>query len=128
LWFNPTIGAAIAAGLPWLTFSCPGCGQYVCARSIGTTAARSQASSRVADHPALRGAIPVSGIFDLEPIALGVLNEKLRLSAEDYVKAARARGLPVTLTTLPSHHHFSILDELARPDGSLTHALIDLIK
>ena len=28
LWFYPTIGAAIAAGLPWLTLSCPGCGQY----------------------------------------------------------------------------------------------------
>ena len=27
LWFYPTIGAAIAAGLPWLTFSCPACGQ-----------------------------------------------------------------------------------------------------
>jgi hypothetical protein len=27
LWFYPTIGAAIAAGLPWLTFSRPGCGQ-----------------------------------------------------------------------------------------------------
>ena len=25
LWFYPTIGAAIAAGLPWLTFSCPAC-------------------------------------------------------------------------------------------------------
>jgi arylformamidase len=116
----------------------------------------------VADHPAVRGAIPVSGIFDLEPIALGVLNEKLRLSAEeitklsplknlaqrspplklfvgaaelpelkrqseDYVKAARARGLSVRLTTLPGHHHFSILDELARPDGALTGALADLI-
>jgi hypothetical protein len=28
LWFYPTIGAAIEVGLPWLTFSCPGCGQY----------------------------------------------------------------------------------------------------
>jgi hypothetical protein len=27
LWFYPTIGAAIAAGVPWLTFSCPACGQ-----------------------------------------------------------------------------------------------------
>ena len=26
LWFYPTIGAAIAAGLPWLTFYCPVCG------------------------------------------------------------------------------------------------------
>ena len=25
LWFYPTIGAAIAAKYPWLTFSCPGC-------------------------------------------------------------------------------------------------------
>jgi hypothetical protein len=28
LWFYPTIGAAIAAGLPWITFSCPACGQF----------------------------------------------------------------------------------------------------
>jgi hypothetical protein len=25
LWFYPTIGAAIAAGLPWLRFYCPAC-------------------------------------------------------------------------------------------------------
>jgi hypothetical protein len=36
--------------------------------------------------------------------------------------------LPVTLTTLPGHHHFSILDQLARPDGTLTDALVNLIK
>jgi hypothetical protein len=28
LWFYPTIGAAIAAGLPWLSFSCSACGQF----------------------------------------------------------------------------------------------------
>jgi hypothetical protein len=27
LWFYPTMGAAIAAGVPWLTYSCPACGQ-----------------------------------------------------------------------------------------------------
>ena len=27
LWFYPTIGAAIAAGLPWLSYSCPACGR-----------------------------------------------------------------------------------------------------
>jgi hypothetical protein len=27
LWFYPTIGAAIAARLPWLTYSCPACQQ-----------------------------------------------------------------------------------------------------
>jgi hypothetical protein len=28
LWLYPTVGAAIAAGLPWLSFSCPACGQF----------------------------------------------------------------------------------------------------
>jgi hypothetical protein len=28
LWLYPTIGAAIAAKLPWLSFSCPACGQF----------------------------------------------------------------------------------------------------
>jgi hypothetical protein len=28
LWFYPTKGAAIAVGLPWLSFSCPACGQF----------------------------------------------------------------------------------------------------
>jgi hypothetical protein len=51
LWFYPTIGAAIAAGPPWLTYSCPACQQVGsvdlrCARSTGTRAPRSQASSR----------------------------------------------------------------------------------
>jgi uncharacterized membrane protein YqiK len=27
LWFFPTSGAAIAAGVPWLSFSCPACQQ-----------------------------------------------------------------------------------------------------
>ncbi len=129
---------------------------------IGGWSAGGHLTAAVSDHSAVRGGIPISGIFDLEPIALGVLNDKVMLSAEEiaalsplqnlddrspplrlfvggaelpelkrqsknYAKAARALGLPVTLTTLPGHHHFSILDELAHPDGALTAALVDLI-
>ena len=43
------------------------------------------------------------------------------------LEAARARGLPVSLDVLPGHHHFSILDEIAKPDGALTRALRGLI-
>jgi arylformamidase len=117
----------------------------------------------VADHPACRGGIPISGIFDLEPIALNYLNEKLRLDPTEiatlsplrvlpvhmsplrifvggqelpelrrqsttYAEAARERGLPATLTVLPGHHHFSILDEISRPEGAITHALVELIE
>jgi arylformamidase len=130
---------------------------------IGGWSAGGHLTAAVADHPAVRGGIPISGIFDLEPIALGVLNDKVQLSAdeiaklsplrnlpgrlpplnlfvggaelpelkrqsEDYAHAAQARGLPVSLTTLPGHHHFSILDELARPDGAIAKALVEMIK
>jgi hypothetical protein len=29
---------------------------------------------------------------------------------------------------LPARHHYSILDELARPDGAITRALVELIE
>jgi hypothetical protein len=38
-------------------------------------------TAAVADHPFFRGGLPISGIFDLEPIALNYLNEKLSLDA-----------------------------------------------
>ena len=130
---------------------------------VGGWSAGGHLAAFVADHPAVRGAIPISGIFDLEPIAPGILNEKLRLmpdetkklspirnlpdhsppmklfvgadelpelrrQSQDYAKAACERGLPVTLTTVPGHHHFSILNEFAHPDGVLTGALADLVK
>src|SRR6266508_2341560 len=117
----------------------------------------------VARHPAYRGGLPISGIFDLEPIALNYLNEKLQLDptviatlsplhvlaerlpplrmfvggeelpelkrqSAVYADAARARGLPVELAVLPGHHHFSILDELSRPEGAITRALVELSK
>jgi arylformamidase len=129
---------------------------------IGGWSAGGHLTAAVADHPAVAGGIPISGIFDLEPIALGVLNDKLQLSAgevaklsplnnlparspplelfvggnelpelkrqsQDYVAKARSRGLPVNLTVLPGHHHFSILDELQSPDGALTKAILQLI-
>lgn len=129
---------------------------------VGGWSAGGHLTAAVADHPAVAGGMPISGIFDLEPIALGVLNDKLSLSAGEietlsplrnlaaravplrifaggaelpelrrqsqaYFDALQARGLPASLAFLPGHHHFSILNELARPDGALTQALLDLI-
>src|SRR5712691_3338188 len=117
----------------------------------------------VADHPAFCGGIPISGIFDLEPIALNYLNEKLGLDPTEvatlsplrvlpnrmpplrvfvggdelpelrrqsitYADAARERALPVQLTVLPGHHHFSILDEILRPEGTITRALVEMAR
>ena len=53
---------------------------------------------------------------------------ELRRQSITYAEAARERGLPVTFTVLPEHHHFSILDEISRPEGAITQALLELIK
>jgi arylformamidase len=129
---------------------------------VGGWSAGGHLTAAVSDHPAFRGGLPISGIFDLEPIALNYLNEKLALDAaevkamsplrtlvkptgplhvsvggaelpelqrqsRDYAAAAQARGQPVRLSVLEGHHHFSILDELARPDGALVAHLKELI-
>jgi arylformamidase len=128
---------------------------------VGGWSAGGHLTAIVANHPAYRGGIPISGIFDLEPIALNYLNEKLRLDGNeiatlsplralpnrmpplrlfvggdelpelkrqstDYAEAARARGLPVALKVVPAHHHFSILDEICRPDDAITRALVEM--
>jgi len=129
---------------------------------VGGWSAGGHLAAALADHPAVRGVLPISGIFDLEPIALGALNDKLSLSAEeveklsplrnlptravplkifagaaelpelrrqseDYFRALRARGHPATLALLPGRNHFSIMEELARPDGALTRGLVELV-
>jgi len=112
-------------------------------------------------HPAVRGLLPISGLYDLEPIRLNYLNEALRLTpadverysplrniptsappvvvavgatelpelirqSKDYADALAARGLAARYLPLAGHDHFSILDELARPDGALCGALLEL--
>jgi arylformamidase len=129
---------------------------------VGGWSAGGHLTAMAARHPACRGGIPISGIFDLTPIALNYLNEKLRLDASEvaslsplrvlcepmpplrmfvggnelrelkrqsstYADAARRRGLPVALTVLAGHHHFSILDELGAPDGAITRALREMV-
>lgn len=128
---------------------------------VGGWSAGGHLTATVANHPAVAAGIPISGIFDLEPIRLGALNDALKLTedevgrlsplnnlparspplhlfvggnerpelqrqAREYAAAARARGLPVDLTTLPGHHHFSMLDELESPDGALTRAIVQM--
>jgi arylformamidase len=129
---------------------------------VGGWSAGGHLTAIVSGHPAFRGGLPISGIFDLTPIALNYLNENLRLDPSEiatlsplrvlsdsmpplrmfvgrnelpelkrqstaYAEAARQRALPVELTMLPGHHHFSILEELRRPDGAIARALCELI-
>jgi acetyl esterase/lipase len=107
------------------------------------------------NHPAVEGGLAISGLYDLEPIRLSYLNEKLGLDEEaarrnspllhlpgksaplyvtygkaelpelqrqsdDYGRAWREAGLPGKVAPLEGHDHFSLLEELASPQGALT--------
>jgi arylformamidase len=108
--------------------------------------------------PRVAGGVAISGLFDLEPIRLSYLNEKLQLDAteaernspihhlparsgplvitvgldelpelirqsEEFAAAWTKQGLPGRYLPLEGHDHFSIVDELATPDGRLITAL-----
>ena len=113
-------------------------------------------------HPAVRGGLAISGIYDLEPIRHTYLNAKLRLAESDiaplsplhnlpqsspplyvtygtgeldelqrqsreYAGARANAGLPGRLAPLEWHNHFSILEELAMPEGMMMRLLLELI-
>ena len=129
---------------------------------VGGWSAGGHLTAMTCDHPAVRGALPISGVFDLEPLSLNYLNEPLQLTLEDiqtlsplhhlrtglppqrlvvggselpelqrqsrdYAAAAEKQNLDVKMRVLQGHHHYSILDELAKPDGGITSDLVKLI-
>ena len=112
-------------------------------------------------EPRLAGGIAISGLFDLEPIRLCYLNDKLGLDpaeaqrnspihhlpkraaplvvtvgldelpelirqSKEYAEAWQKAGLKGHYLPLAGHEHFSILEELARPDGKIFGALTTL--
>lgn len=108
-------------------------------------------------HAAVSAGLAISGVFDLEPIRLSYINDKLQLPPSDVAPLSpgqhRPTGKPLALafglaelpemqrqsaayTTWCTHHgappyglplanhdHFSILDELVSPSGSLVDML-----
>jgi hypothetical protein len=109
-------------------------------------------------HRAVNAGLAISGIYDLEPIRLSYINDKLRLDpleakrnspmlmpafdkpfaiaygaaelpelrrqSEDYAKLLRGEHL----LALPGHDHFTILEELASPDGALMREVLALLE
>ena len=104
------------------------------------------------------GGVAISGLYDLEPIRLNYLNDKLGLDAaeddrnspirhlpasaaplivtvglgelpelvrqsEEFAAAWQRNGLRGRYLPVAKHDHFSILEELARPDGAILGSL-----
>jgi acetyl esterase/lipase len=112
-------------------------------------------------EPAVKGALSISGIFDLTPIKLNYLNDKLKLDdtevralsplfdaappdkplmlacggaelpelqrqSAEFAAMRRGSGRPGRFANLAGHNHFTILDELASPQGALTAMIREL--
>lgn len=107
--------------------------------------------------PSVNAGLVISGLYDLEPIRHCYVNDKLQLDAreasrnspislpafsepitiaygknelpelcrqsEEYAKAVKQ----AKLLALPGHNHFTILEELASPDGALTREVLALV-
>jgi acetyl esterase/lipase len=107
--------------------------------------------------PAVNAGLAISGLYDLEPIRHCYVNDKLRLDAMEAQRnspiSMPAFSEPITiaygkkelpelcrqseqyakrvpqakLLALPNHDHFTILEELASPDGALTREVLALV-
>jgi arylformamidase len=107
-------------------------------------------------HPAAKAGLAISGIYDLEPMRLSYINDKLRLDEAEQKRNSPmllpASGKPLVVAYgkselpelqrqseeygkkvgakvvgFPKHDHFTILDEFASPTGALTRELLALV-
>lgn len=144
------IVAEIRVAIRWIASKTPASGIIVSGWSAG-----GHLTAMAVSEPEVKGGLAISGIFDLEPIRLCYLNDKLRLDPDearrnspllqlslekkrlvvayggaelpelqrqsrDYADARAKAGLPGKLVRLDGLNHFTILEELARPEGALT--------
>jgi arylformamidase len=128
---------------------------------VGGHSAGGHLTATLREHPGVTGILPISGLFDLEPIQLSYLNVAVRMDMEtarrnspqlhlkgshpaiiavggaelpelqrqsrELHAAYQARGLKSELIVLPGEDHFTILEQLAAPQGELTRAVLRLL-
>ncbi len=151
----------IHAAIAFLRLQGPSIGVAAARLVVSGWSAGGHLAASAMSWPEIDAGLSISGIFDLEPIRLGVLNEKLRLTPEEARALSPLRNLPQdagrlvlaygggelpelqrqsrafghewrqagldgAVTELPGLNHFSILEELVRPDGALVAELLRL--
>ena len=140
------IVAEIRAALGWLYESIDTLGGDKRRLFVSGWSAGGHLTAMAMDHPAVRGGLAISGIYDLEPMRLSYINDKLRLDeaeskrnspgvtpkrlfiaygADELPELRRqseeyAQRLGQQAAALPRRDHFTVLEELASPHGALT--------
>ena len=137
----------IRAALDWLHSSIPTLGGDPRRLFVSGWSAGGHLTAMAMDHPATAGGLAISGIYDLEPMRLSYINDKLRLDEDEARRnspgptekplfiAYGAEELPelrrqsedyakllrnTTVLAVPQTNHFTVLEELALPHGALT--------
>jgi arylformamidase len=156
------IVAEVRRALAWLRGSLASLGAARGGFVVSGHSAGGHLTAMALGEPGVLGAVPISGLFDLEPLRLSYINDKvgmdeaeaarnspqrhipasapplamavggdelaeLRRQSEEYHLACAARGLASRHLVLAGHDHFSILDELERPEGQITRAVRQLL-
>jgi arylformamidase len=140
------IVAEIHLALDWLKSSVPMLGGDPGQLFVSGWSAGGHLTAMAMSHPAARGGLAISGIYDLEPMRLSYINEKLRLDEDEarrnspgptdkplYVAYGGdelpemcrqsedyANLLGTKAVAMPGRNHFTVLEELASPHGALT--------
>jgi acetyl esterase/lipase len=140
------IVAEIHAAAGWLAQSVPMLGGNAKQLFVSGWSAGGHLTAMAMRHPAVRGGLAISGIYDLEPMRLSYINDKLRLDedearrnspgrtekplsiaygADELPELGRqsedyAKLLNTKAVAVPGRNHFTVLEELASPHGALT--------
>ena len=148
----------IKAGISWLREHAPALGGDVQRMIVSGWSAGGHLTAMCLDEPGVVGGVAISGLYDLEPIRLCYVNDKLQLSDDEVVHlspekqplsakplvitygtgelselqrqsisfAELRKNLPGSLLPIDGANHFTVLDQLADPQGAITQALLEL--
>ncbi|MGE4338102.1 MAG: alpha/beta hydrolase [Pigmentiphaga sp.] len=146
----------IRSSLAWLRHQAAELGFDATRIFLAGHSAGAQLLCNVLDEKGVIAGVAISGLYDLEPIRLSYLNKKLALVPDDVEQYSPIHNLPLAdvplvvsvganelpelvrqshdfadlskaiYLPLSGHNHFTILDELAKPDGSLCRLLDEL--
>lgn len=113
----------IAAALAWLRQEGPALGVATGPLIISGWSAGGQLAASAMALPQVDAGLAISGVFDLEPIRLGALNDKVGLTSADVMSLSPINTIPARMGSLAIAYGTAELPELQRQSRDYAQAL-----